>query len=133
MKRLLLGLLLGILLVTPVQSENLTAWQFACRALDIDCRGIYPPDVSYTMALGDRVWGRYVPGESVIFLHPMAPPETLVHELAHYLIHRKLPGIDRCTDEEIARVVTFLWLEEPYSDYWRNEYECPKIDFIEKP
>jgi len=104
---------------------NRTAFDYVCTELSVNCEGINPPDIVITEIMGEfGLWGAYMPGENRLYIDPDAPPETMVHEMVHYILYEINAGFGKCFGEELARVVHHRWANTPYDDSWRQRYRC---------
>jgi len=123
------------------------AFDYACKALEVDCSGIVPPQVAYVdtfTALGGRpgVYGFFWPRMSmdIVFLDlslkadPRFATQVLVHEVTHYIdaqLNITFSNVEwtACDVEALAWSVSNLWCiehnEAPRWN-WRVSYGCYK-------
>ena len=124
MKKLLL---LALLLPSFATASTIyTPFEYVCAALlSVDCREMSQPAIVYTRLMDSmQKHGAYVSGEHVLFISPNAPPETVVHEMAHYVLYEAGLDLDRCLSEETARRIHHMWLKDEYTEDWRLSYGC---------
>ena len=115
----------------PLSSE---VDNYVCNYLYIfegyDCDTAVKPKV-YLLDWGDAtLYGRYWYGTTHLELNRRLKPEyinvVMLHELVHYYgyVAGTDWGRDTCKTEEVARRVTAMYEGVPYSDDWRQWYNC---------
>jgi len=135
----LLVLLAALWLVGCAASPKPETFVYACEAVEQltgnTCDGLVPPIVIEDWIVEDirrlakwqNLYGLYYGGD-YIYVHPKAPdkPKTIVHETVHYIMRNPSTGkfLDRCKEEELARIVGHAWNKEEYDDGWLDDYRC---------
>lgn len=142
LKTLILGVSATLLLAcisAPIQMPEPppTALEMICAETQWEgCSNLPEPIVVRSKVVPPIYYGFYYDKEPYIFVSPRLSPEqarhTELHETVHYVISMLDHPLrkDRCGNEEMARKLTALILNEPYDDSWRKIYGCTRSYMI---
>lgn len=116
-----------------------TVCETAPSVLDMSCEGIDPPELVVGNAafwrynLPSFVKGFYITGTHKVYVRPVARGafshadlwQIAVHEMTHYLIHNRDPGLLGCSNERAALAVEAEAAGNPdINDYWKEHTQC---------